>query len=185
MTLSVSKTRSGFRRPVTLSGTIASGDSRCTSGTVTLAREVNDQLEDFKTVDAIDGSWSWTLKPSKTAQYRARIDEDRTCESASTDSAMIAVRARVVARGPKDVVPAGSCIWVRGSVIPAKPGGTVRLLESSSHHWRVVASKRLGQESKFHFRRCLRDTDVVLKVRVAADGSNASGTSRRIYVNVA
>lgn len=178
-TLIASSRRVGYRKSLTLSGLITAppgcdGPRRVTLHRLDAGARVPALLADSLAVRA-DGTWSRSVKPSKTATYFARVQPTPSCEGSVSPSVSVPVSALV--RITKRCVGGR----VTGQVRPAAPGTRVQLQRRARRGYSRVGSGKLDRTSRFSLRlpACSGSYRVVWRGRGAIGTGTAKFTAPR------
>jgi hypothetical protein len=176
-TISASARKVAFREPVTFSG-IVSGSDECLNGVVLLQRKRgNGDFATRRQVDAVNGDWSTTMRPFKSATYRAVVPATSSCSNATSSSVGLLVAAKVIAKANVVSQDGATCLSISGRVAPAKPGSTVQLQRSGSNGWNIVGRSVLSKRSKYRFVRCDVKNRYRFRVIWFGDSSNEPASS--------
>lgn len=182
--IETSKNRVGYKRSLVLSGDVVSVPE-CQVGSVVIERRVmGGRFAGVRTVDVVDQAWSTNLRPSKTAEYRASIDSTETCEGATSGIVKVSVAARVTANVSSRSVDSGSCVSIRGRVLPRKAGQVVRLQRKAGTRWVREATDSLDKRSRYSLKLCLPDGGYRFRVRYGGDALNLADLSPISRVSV-
>ena len=182
--IEASRNRVGYRKLLVLSGDVVSVPE-CEAGSVVIERRViGRRFKVARTVDVVDGAWSTSLRPRKTADFRASINPTETCGGDDSGTARVSVAARVTARLSLRSVDSGSCVTVRGRVLPRKARQVVRLQRRVGARWVREATDTLNKRSRYRFKLCLPDGRHRLRVRYGGDALNLADRSRIVRVRV-
>jgi hypothetical protein len=184
--------------PVTLTATISSPDvvypgSATISGTAAMPGAALSLLElpagaaDWapagSTTAGGDGAFRFTVAPSVSTEYR--VVYEPAGQPAAQADVSLRVRPRVTTAFPASLWLGGS-VWLRGSVAPAHPGGTVIIDRRVGGAWEPFLTATLNADSRFalpwtpggfgYFR---------LRARMDADAGHESGAapSELVIVN--
>jgi serine-type D-Ala-D-Ala carboxypeptidase/endopeptidase (penicillin-binding protein 4) len=183
-TLGVSSPLVGFGERVVVSGSV-NGDPGCSSGRdVTLQWRAADS-SGFATVatgtSGSGGTYSFEQSQPHTGRYRATVAETPSCPAATSDEALVRVRASVDAALVAASTEVGDCVVVTASLRPARPGQIVELQQRTDAGWIALDRPALDQDSEVRLEPCFGPDDVgVVRLRVrwiAQDSLNETSSS--------
>ena len=157
ITLTASRGKVLFSRPVTFSGQIFSSDSTCRDGEfVRIQRRVHgtNSFTNFAsaTTDA-DGSFERTVNLRNSADYQAVVAAHDNCQASQSDPATVLVKVKVT-RTASDFRPeSGETVRFLGKVVPNHKGTKVVLQRKKGGRWVKVAVDTLNKRSRYRFDR--------------------------------
>jgi len=121
-----------------------------------------------------DGSYSTTVKPTKTTTYKAT--SPGVPEQTVTVGVAHLLRLSVVRRGSKGTL--------RGRLGPSHPGRLVVIQVSTGSGWRTLAKVKTSKRSTFRIVRKLKPHGKYrFRARTAADKDHLAGLSPIVYLN--
>jgi len=173
-----------FGEEVVVSGSV-NGDAGCSSGrAVTLVWGAADS-SGFATVangtSGTDGTFSFRQSQPHTGRYRATIAATTGCPAATSDEALVRVRALVDAALVAASTEVGDCVLVTAWVDPSRPGQIVELQQRTNQGWIAIARPTLDAESEAQVEPCFGSDDAgVVRLRVrwtAQDTLNETSSS--------
>ncbi|HJS27534.1 MAG TPA: D-alanyl-D-alanine carboxypeptidase [Actinomycetota bacterium] len=169
-TLAVSSPLVGFGEQVVVSGSVNGGPG-CSSGRdVTLQWRAADS-SGFATVatgtSGAVGIFSFEQSQPHTGRYRATIAATPSCPAATSDEALVRVRAFVDAALVAASTEVGDCVTVTARLRPSKTGQIVELQQRTDDGWVAVDRPTLDQDSGAEIQPCFGADDVgVVRLRV-------------------
>jgi D-alanyl-D-alanine carboxypeptidase/D-alanyl-D-alanine-endopeptidase (penicillin-binding protein 4) len=171
---------------VTISGT-ATADAGCVAGRAVMLEWRPADSAAFATVGqgttAGDGTFSFDQSQQYTGWFRATLPQDGGCDLVVSAEEPVRVRALVDSTLTAGSLTAGSCVDVRATVSPPKPGQTVELQRRSGGRWATIDTLPLDDASAASAHPCFGWGDIgVVRLRVrwssqdALNGTNAGIT---------
>jgi D-alanyl-D-alanine carboxypeptidase/D-alanyl-D-alanine-endopeptidase (penicillin-binding protein 4) len=175
-----------FGDHVTISGT-ATAEAGCVAGRAVQLEWRPADSAAFTTVGqgttAGDGTFSFDQSQRYSGWFRATLPQDSSCAQVVSGEVEVRVRALVDSTLTAGSLTAGSCVDVRATVSPAKPGQTVDLQRQGAGRWTTIDTLPLDDASEANARPCFGWGDIgVVRLRVrwssqdALNGTNAGIT---------
>lgn len=157
--LESAKNKRTFGRTITLTGAVTSDDANipasCLSNVnVTILRDVVGGPENPVVIATVttgpDGTFSYTRKADRSANYIAHLDQDAQCAEANSEPESVLVRVAVGLRLSTQRVHAGGVVRLRGKIRPCGGHKRDRLVL-----FRVVGGKLAKVEKKRMNNKCV------------------------------
>jgi D-alanyl-D-alanine carboxypeptidase/D-alanyl-D-alanine-endopeptidase (penicillin-binding protein 4) len=169
-----------FGEPVTISGTLTSGEG-CVRGRPLALEWRGTDVGTSTTVAwgsaGADGTFAFTTAGPHSGSYRVTAPADGPCDTVSSAEVLVRVRARITLTAGRAI--AGACTDLSVSVEPPKPLQVVTLERWVDGAWASLGSLTLDAGSIASAHPCFVWEDVgVVRLRVrwpAQDGLNADG----------
>ena len=173
-----------FGDPVTLTVTL-SGGLECLAGRPVMLEWRLADSAGFATVgsgtSSSDGTATFAQTQPHTGRYRANVPSTDGCPAATSEEALVRVRASVDASVVSGSGVAGSCVDVAASVQPARPGQIADLQRRRDGAWVTIEQLTLDAVSNAVAAPCFGFDDVgVVRLRVrwvAQDPLNETSSS--------
>ncbi|WP_433792517.1 M4 family metallopeptidase [Actinoplanes sp. CA-252034] len=181
VTVSVSPTAIAYGKTTVLSGRVLhNGTSPRGALTVTIeqrpaGRTVWSRVGTART-DA-KGVWRSTVKPAVTTAYRVRFTGATGMWAATSGNTYTWVRYAVTAKASTTKPKANKKIKISGTAKPARAGATVTLQYRKGSRWITITSVKTSKTGAYAFSRAFKRGTWTLRVVVARDGYNTTGTS--------
>lgn len=148
--LTSDKSKTGYREPFELSGTIAAGDDCSGPYSVALTKRVKGNETASELASSLspgsNDTWSFEHKSKRSAEYRAFPSGSSGCVENLSVWREVLVRVRVTVGVPTDCDAPQT---VRGRVRPGHSGTDVVLKRKSAGKWKTVDRDRLNRRSRF------------------------------------
>jgi len=137
------------------------------------------------TVTAVNGGYSFAVKPGVNTQYRVVA---QTSPNVTSAPKLVLVRIKVGLKVSDSTPRAGSRVLFSGSVFPAHDGRTALIQKRTpTGRWVTVASTTLkdaGTTRSSYARRIRVSRDGTYRVQVGGDGDHVNGFSRSRRLDV-
>jgi D-alanyl-D-alanine carboxypeptidase len=141
---------------------------------------------------AADGTFTLSAAPVHTSEFRAILPEAMrgavVCEEIVSAQASTKVMASVITTLSRASIRAGNCSNMTVSVLPAKPGQSIRIQRQNGEKWHMIQTATLDPASQAGVDLCL-GWDSIGTVRLRAtwpkqDELNAEGASEALSLEV-
>lgn len=141
---------------------------------------------------AADGTFTLSAAPVHTSDFRAILPEAMrgavVCEEIVSSQASTKVMASVITTISRASIRAGNCSNMTVSVLPAKPGQSIRIQRQNGEKWHMIQTATLDPASQAGVDLCL-GWDSIGTVRLRAtwpkqDDLNAEGASEALPLEV-
>ncbi|GIE79879.1 hypothetical protein Aph02nite_58290 [Actinoplanes philippinensis] len=130
------------------------------------------------------GVWRATVKPGVTTAYRVTYPGSSGMWPATSGATGLWIRYAVTAKASTAKPRANKKIKISGTARPARAGAKVTLQYKKGSRWITITSTKTGKTGAYTFSRAFRRGAWTLRVVVAPDSYNVTGTSGTVKLKV-
>ena len=183
LTATAAPTAVVYRGSATISGTIGTGSAALSLFAKATAATDWNPAPAATTRAKANGSYSFTVKPSVSTDYRVVFAATADQDAAEAD-ATVRVRPLITTSFPASLWLGGT-VRLRGSIAPAHAGGSIVVERRVDTGWQELGTATLGTDSSFAFRWHPAAFGYYrLRVRMDADADHDRGVSKSKLVTV-